>query len=65
MLNMIHNHSNRSGDSFAPDPPIDCSKVTLIGVFCVTLFVVSVWSNSTVIWILIKIGIIYFIQLIY
>jgi hypothetical protein len=51
---MIQNHSNRSGDWFAPDPPIDCSIVTSIGVFCVALFVVSVWSNSTVIWILIK-----------
>ena len=49
---MIQNLSNE--DWLTLDPPVDCSILTSIGVFCIILFLVSVLSNSTLMWILIK-----------
>ena len=47
------NKSN-SSDLYGPDPLLTCSELKNIGIYVVILFIISVISNITLIYILIK-----------
>lgn len=51
---MLDNTTNRLLDKYSLEPPVECFKLNLIGIFCIILFVLSAFFNSILLWTFIR-----------
>lgn len=51
---MSNNTTNRFIDEYSLESPVECYKLNLVGIFCLVLFLLSTFFNSTLLWTFIR-----------